>query len=103
MTERLRLLGDVDNYVGKYFSEAWVRTNVLRLTEDEVEEIEKQIGQEGGGEEDDAPPEGGEPMDDQPPEEEPTEEFVPPTEMTEEEKRLVDKMTQVLDDVLTED
>jgi len=103
MTERLRLLGDVDNYVGKYFSEAWVRTNVLRLTEDEIEEIEKQIGQEGGGEEDDMPPEGGEPVDDQPPEEEPAEEFVPPAEMTEEEKRLVDKMTQVLDDVLTED
>ena len=52
MTERLRLLGDIDSYVGKYFSEAWVRTNVLRLTEEEVEKIDMQIGQEGGGEDD---------------------------------------------------
>ena len=100
MTERLRLLGDIDNYVGKYFSETWVRTNVLRLTEDEIEEIEKQIGQEGGGEED-ASPEGGEPMDDQPPEEEPTEEqvedFIPAKNMSAEEKRLVESMTRFMD------
>ena len=101
MTERLRLLGDVDNYVGKYFSEAWVRTNVLRLTEDEIEEIEKQIGQEGGGEQDDMPPEGDEPMDDQPPEEEPTEEqvedFIPAKNISAEEKRLVESMTRFMD------
>jgi hypothetical protein len=29
--------------------------------------------------------------------------FQPPEEMSEEEKKLVEKMTQVLDDVLTED
>jgi len=101
MTERLRLLGDIDNYVGKYFSEAWVRTNVLRLTEDEIEEIEKQIGQEGGGEQDDMPPEGDEPMDDQPPEEEPTEEqvedFIPAKNISAEEKRLVESMTRFMD------
>ena len=105
MTERLRLLGDIDSYVGKYFSEQWVRTNVLRLTEDEVEEIQTQIDQEGGGGEDDF---GDEPDDQGPPpdKEEPPVEFVEeyvPEEMTEEEKELVDKMNQVLDDVLTED
>lgn len=111
MTERLRLLGDIDNYVGKYFSEAWVRANVLRLTEDEIEEIEKQIDQEGSGEQEQ---EGsGEQEDDTNVESfipsapivepEPVEEFEPSIEMTEEEKKLVEKMTQVLDDVLTED
>ena len=49
LTERLRLLGDIDSYVGKYFSEQWVRTNVLRLTEDEVETIQTQIDQEAEG------------------------------------------------------
>lgn len=107
MTERLRLLGDIDSYVGKYFSEQWVRTNVLRLTEYEVEEIQTQIDQEGAGGEDDfgdepddqGPPP---PPDEEEPPVEPVEEYVP-EEITKEEKELVDKMNQVLDDVLTED
>jgi hypothetical protein len=102
MTERLRLLGDIDQYVGKYFSEEWVRKNVLRMSEDDIEDIEKQIDQEGGDESDSE-----DEVDTQPPEENTTEafveEFVPPKEMTEEEKILIDKMTKVLDDVLTED
>ena len=107
MTERLRLLGDIDSYVGKYFSEKWVRTNVLRLTEDEVEEIQTQIDQEGGGggEDDfgDEPDDQGPPSDEEEPPVEPVEEEYVPEEITEEEKELVDKMNQVLDDVLTED
>jgi len=107
MTERLRLLGDIDSYVGKYFSEQWVRTNVLRLTEDEVEEIQTQIDQEGGGggEDDfgDEPDDQGPPPDQDEPTVEPVEEEYVPEEITEEEKELVDKMNQVLDDVLTED
>jgi hypothetical protein len=104
MTERLRLLGDIDSYVGKYFSEKWVRTNVLRLTEDEVEEIKTQIDQEGGGEDDfgDEPDDQGPPSDEDEPTPEPAEEYVP-EEITEEEKELVSKMNQVLDDVLAED
>ena len=106
MTERLRLLGDIDSYVGKYFSEQWVRTNVLRLTEEEVEKIQGQIDQEGGGEDD---------MEDEPPvEEEVLVSFEPevetfdeeediPEKITKEEKELVDKMNQVLDDVLTDE
>jgi len=94
MTERLRLLGDIDNYVGKYFSEAWVRTNVLRLTEDEVEKIEKQIGQEGG--ESDSEDE----VDAQPPEES-VEEFVPAKEISDEEKKLVESMTRFMDSMTT--
>ena len=103
MTERLRLLGDIDSYVGKYFSEQWVRTNVLRLTEDEVETIQTQIDQEAEGDEGDFPEESVEETI-LPPEPEPEiiEEPIP-EEMTEEEKQLVDKMNQVLDDVLIED
>lgn len=42
LNTRLQALQLVDPYVGKYFSQAWVQRNVLRLTEEEVEEIEKQ-------------------------------------------------------------
>jgi hypothetical protein len=104
MTERLRLLGDIDQYVGKYFSEAWVRKKVLRMTEEDIKQAEDEISQEGGGEEDDIDVESV--MPSAPiiePEPEPAEEFEPPAEMTEEEKKLVEKMTQVLDDVLIED
>lgn len=98
LTERLRLLGDIDNYVGKYFSEQWVRTNVLRLTEDEVEEIAQQISQEGGGQDDEF-------GDEQPPEdiapEESVEEFVPAKEISDEEKKLVESMTRFMDSMTT--
>ena len=99
MTERLRLLGDIDNYVGKYFSEAWVRANVLRLTEDEIEEIEKQIDQEGSGEqEDDTNVESVMPSASIiEPEPEPVEKFEPAAEITEEEKQLVESMIKTID------
>jgi len=97
MTERLRLLGDIDNYVGKYFSQAWIRTNVLRLTEDEIEEIEKQIGQEGGGEQDDASPEEEIAVEEQLKIEDQTEEFIPDKNISEEEKELLKSMTRFMD------
>ena len=43
MRERLGMLADVDQFVGKYYSVEWVRKNVLMQTEDEIEEIETQI------------------------------------------------------------
>lgn len=53
MTERLRLLGEVDPLVGKYFSKAWVRKNVLRMTEDDIEMIERDIENESEDEDED--------------------------------------------------
>jgi hypothetical protein len=55
MKERLGILSDVDNYVGKYYSSAWIRKNVLRLTEDDIEQIDKEIEEESA--EDDGEPE----------------------------------------------
>lgn len=43
MTERLRLLGEIDPLVGKYFSLSWVRKNVLKMTEDEIAVIGREI------------------------------------------------------------
>jgi hypothetical protein len=59
LKERLSILGDVENYVGKYFSKEWVRKHVLRQTEDDIEEIDKQMEEENaeeGDEEEQAPP-----------------------------------------------
>ena len=43
MSERLRVLGEVDPLVGKYFSMNWVRKNVLHMTEDEILQIQKEV------------------------------------------------------------
>jgi hypothetical protein len=51
LRERLSLLQDVDQFVGKYYSEAWIRKNVLMQSEDEIEKIEQEISDEGGNEE----------------------------------------------------
>ena len=53
MQNRLTVLADVDQFAGKYFSDDWIKKNVLRMTEDEIEDIEKEIEAEGGGEEED--------------------------------------------------
>jgi len=44
--ERLSLLRDMDEYVGKYYSVEWVRKNVLKQTDDDIEYIDKQINDE---------------------------------------------------------
>jgi hypothetical protein len=46
MTQRLQLLGAVDAYTGRYFSQAWIQRNVLRLTDDQIKEMETEIGKE---------------------------------------------------------
>ena len=54
LRERLEVLSSLDEYVGKYFSNEWVRKNVLRQSEDEIKEMDKQIKDETGVEADDA-------------------------------------------------
>ena len=51
LENRLRLLADVDQYTGKYFSVAWIQKNVLRQTEEEIEQIAQEVEDEGGSEE----------------------------------------------------
>jgi len=43
---RLNILGIVDAYAGKYYSIEWIRKNVLKQTDDEIAEIDKQIAGE---------------------------------------------------------
>jgi len=44
--ERLSLLGSVDPYVGRYYSMGWIQRNVLRLTDDEIKDMQKEIDKE---------------------------------------------------------
>ena len=46
ITNRLQLLGAVDAYTGRYFSQSWIQRNVLRLTDDEIGEMQKEMDKE---------------------------------------------------------
>jgi hypothetical protein len=46
MTNRLQLLASVDPYTGNYFSQSWIQRNVLRLTDDEIKSMRKEIEKE---------------------------------------------------------
>jgi hypothetical protein len=46
LRERLSTLNMVDPYVGRYFSAEWVKKNVLRFTDEEIEALDKQIESE---------------------------------------------------------
>jgi len=44
--ERLNTLREINDYTGKYFSVEWVRKNVLRQTEEDIKELDKEIEKE---------------------------------------------------------
>jgi hypothetical protein len=46
MRERLSLLSSVDAYTGRYFSHTWIQRNVLRLTDDEIAQMQKEMDEE---------------------------------------------------------
>ena len=108
MTERLRLANEIDPLIGKFYSMRWVRKNVLHMTEDEIKEIDKEIAAESENMEE---PEDGEgspritgPVDysdvDNPSEStngETAEDFIPSPTLTEEEKKLVEGMTKLIE------
>jgi hypothetical protein len=46
MNDRLSLLQQVDAYTGRYFSQAWIQRNVLRLDDDEIAMMQKEMEEE---------------------------------------------------------
>jgi hypothetical protein len=46
MNDRFVRLQEIDQYAGKYYSHMWVRKNVLKQTDEEIEENDEQIAQE---------------------------------------------------------
>ena len=53
LRERINTLEQMDQFVGKYYSEAWIRKNVLRQSEIEIRQIDKEKESEGGGDDED--------------------------------------------------
>jgi hypothetical protein len=53
MRERFEMLSSMDEYVGRFISNEWVRKKVLHQTEDEIAEIDAQIKRETGVDPDD--------------------------------------------------
>ena len=48
MENKLQTLQTIESYVGTFFSKKWVQNNVLRLTDLEIEDMQKQINKEAG-------------------------------------------------------
>ena len=48
MENKLQTLGTIESYIGTFFSKKWVQQNVLRLTDTEIEDMQKQINKEAG-------------------------------------------------------
>lgn len=46
MNERLRMAQDVDQLIGKYYSNQWVRRNILMQTDEQIEQMDKEIKDE---------------------------------------------------------
>ena len=58
LRERVSTLEQLDQFVGKYYSEDWIRKNVLRQSEAEIQQIDKEINADGAvglGPDDDMP------------------------------------------------
>ena len=47
LRERVNTATMLDPFIGKYYSAAWVRKNVLQMTDEEIEQMEKEIEEEG--------------------------------------------------------
>ena len=58
LRERINTLEQMDQFVGKYYSEEWIRKNVLRQSEQEIADIDNEIKSQGAvglGPDDDMP------------------------------------------------
>ena len=44
--ERMTILRDVDDYIGKYYSTEWVRKHILRQDDEDIKTIDKQVAKE---------------------------------------------------------
>ena len=99
LTERLRLVSEVEEYVGKYYSLDWVRKNVLQMSEEEIRDMDKQIKKEENDEDSPMSDDGIE--DDSEPDTE--EEKFEPVEMNEEDRKLIEKMSNLLENLGTDD
>ncbi len=50
LRERILTLTQIDPYIGKYYSQTWVKKNILKMTDEEVEEMDKEMEEDGSTE-----------------------------------------------------
>jgi hypothetical protein len=103
LSQRMNLLQVADSYVGRYYSQDWIRRNVLKLTEDEIQKLDDQIGSEQAT----APPPNQQQQDDQkelpaPPPPMPQGEPPAPKNITKEELELIENMSKLIENVNNE-
>ena len=60
LRERLQTLNDIEQHIGTYYSKEWVQKNVLQLSDEQIEDMNKEIDVEPEPEEpeQDARPQG---------------------------------------------
>ena len=46
LRERMNTLQQMENYVGTYFSREWIKRNVLKMNDDEIEKMDEEIDEE---------------------------------------------------------
>lgn len=76
LRERLQSLDAIQNYVGDYYSKEWVRKNILRMSDEDIEEMKEQIETEK-----DEEPEEDDNKESQPPAPQPVTIVEPPKEV----------------------
>jgi len=105
LRERLNIANEIESFVGKYYSLAWIRKNVLHMSEEDIEEMDKEIKAEG--EDPDSPMNDDDDEDenevDIEPKEIPKEEEFKPLEMSEEDQKLIAKMSSLIDNIELDD
>ena len=53
LRERITMLEQVEPYIGKFYSDKWVRANILNLTEEDIERIADENAEDTDGDDDD--------------------------------------------------
>jgi len=100
MGDRLRLLGEVDSFVGRYFSQEYVKKYILHMNEDDIKREADLIKKESDEAPDDEEGEEEQPQQQPQPEpEQPQESFQAANTISDEEKSLVESMTKVMESV----
>ena len=100
MGDRLRLLGEVDSFVGRYFSQEYVKKYILHMNEDDIKREADLIKKEADDSPDDGMGDEEQPQQQQPePEQQPQESFQAANTISDEEKSLVESMTKIMEDV----
>ena len=52
LRERLQIVNEIDPYIGRFYSSAWVRKMILKQSDDDIKQIDKEIERDGDKEDD---------------------------------------------------